>query len=82
MAAATYLPSLGDKIGEGTMNTKPTTFHLSPTSMTLSSVIHLLSLIRHANAPLTILSSSLPMGDYSLYSFRPQKQFVHYHRRR
>lgn len=87
MAAATLqrlLPHWGDKIGEGAINTKPTTFLLSPTSTTLSSAAYLLSLLRHcADTPLAILSSSsLPAGDYSLYSFRPQKKSIHYQRRR
>lgn len=80
---ATSPPSLGDKIGEGAISTKPTTFLLSPNSTTLSSAAYLLSLLRHcADTPLAIPSSSLPTGDYSLYSFRPQKKSVHYHRRR
>jgi hypothetical protein len=78
MAAATLqrlLPHWGDKIGEGAINTKPTTFVLSPTSTTLSSPAYLLSLLRHcADTPLAILSSSLPTGDYSLYSFHPKKK--------
>ncbi len=78
-------PSLMDKIGEGTMNTKPTTFFLSPISTTLSSIAYLLNLFRHcANSPfvIAILSSYLPMGYYSLYNFRHPKNIVHYHRRR
>jgi hypothetical protein len=86
MAAATLqrlLPHWGDKIGEGAINTKPTTFLLSPTSTTVSSAAYLLSLLRHcADTPLAILSSSLPTGDYSVYSFRPQKKSIHYQRRR
>jgi hypothetical protein len=45
---ATSFPSLGDKIREGTMNTKPITFLLSSTSTTFSSIAYLLSTTRNS----------------------------------
>jgi hypothetical protein len=78
MAAATLqrlLPHWGDKIGEGAINTKPTTFLLSPTSTTLSSAAYLLSLLRHcADTPLAILSSSLPTGELFFVQLSPPKK--------